>query len=736
METNENLTEKLKIIGLDLENIPDKLYSFGSINFRVHKNYNEKNYKIYRYVNVNDIEIFLTPTHRLTDYTEKYAKALPIGAYLNEDTEEDMERKIEFLNLVRNLQIDELKALEEQQIKLNKNIPYDVSFSNDYLWQVHYSMVSKKYFMLVPTKETDCTALFYVIKKQLENKEQKIFVPICYADYSNKYLNSSQIEELEKFLCFFAKDWPLIHEVYDKDNNMSIQIVGKATIYDSIKTQYKIVLKEQGEAEDFYKLLKVLFILETQLAHHYKFDIKLDRKGALHFYNNFREIQYKDLIAFIKKEYIQGLEKLIKAKETKINLDKKLKTLKKLAKNLEQDYFEKEKQISTFMECKKTFLGRIKYFVKYKKTIINSTNKMEVEKEENSKLRYCERTEIKDIYTLEELLTLYVNLDQETNAIKDLELDIEALNKRIDILQIKIKNAIQYIKEIDKHKKSIFEFWKFTNKDESKQLNEGIEEVNKNKKLKKVFNYELDFEDLSKQFDKEQRALFEKNETDNIFITTTKIIEDINNVINDEKIPEEHLEALKDEMKNNNEIITFDIFGSISSSKDEIQTLGNIKHRENKKNMFAILNLKENETIREYTDKIKEISISVQESIKKFKNFIEIPVYKVGELEDGLNVFYINPENALKHVQEKESTLHKIILKENTNCVAFTNIMYYNNTNQTLPLGMNVTDGILVNTKNMKLKVKEKNQNYIITANIDAPKPEILKLNIFEYEIC
>ena len=79
METNENLTEKLKIIGLDLENIPDKLYSFGSINFRVHKNYNEKNYKIYRYVNVNDIEIFLTPTHRLTDYTEK-----TVNSYIKE----------------------------------------------------------------------------------------------------------------------------------------------------------------------------------------------------------------------------------------------------------------------------------------------------------------------------------------------------------------------------------------------------------------------------------------------------------------------------------------------------------------------------------------------------------------------------------------------------------------------------------------------------------------------------
>ena len=46
METNENLTEKLKFIGLDLENIPDKLNFFQNINFRIHKNYNEKNYKV------------------------------------------------------------------------------------------------------------------------------------------------------------------------------------------------------------------------------------------------------------------------------------------------------------------------------------------------------------------------------------------------------------------------------------------------------------------------------------------------------------------------------------------------------------------------------------------------------------------------------------------------------------------------------------------------------------------
>lgn len=736
METNENLTEKLKFIGLDFENIPDKLNFFQNINFRVHKNYNEKNYKVYKFIDVNDIDIFLTPTHRLTDYTEKYAKALPIGAYLYTDTDESVERNIELLKLIKDCQIEEIEEIENQQKQFNKNIPYNISYYKDYLWQIYYSETSKRYFMLMPIRESECSALFYVIKKQLENKPKKIYVPISYANYSRKFLDDTELDELEQYLCYFAKDWPLIYEVYDKEDKMSIQIVGKAIIYDTIKSEYKIELLEQGEAEDFYKLLKVLFILETQLSHHYKFEIKLDRKGKIHFYYEKKEIDYKELVPFIKREYVKVLEKLIKAKESKINLDKELKRLKEFSKKLDAEYFEKEKQISTFLECKKTFFGRVKYFIKYKKKNIQIKTENAPEKEETSKLKYCERTEIKEVYTLEELLTLYTNLDQEVNNVKDLELDIKAINKRIDILQIKIKNANQYIKEIDEHKKSIFEFWRFTNKDEAKGLNEGSPEQPLSKKLKKVFNYELDFEDLSKQLDKSQRETFSKEETDNIYIATTDIIEDLNNVINNNKILEEHLEALKQEMLNNSKIVTFDIFGSISSSKDKIKSLGNIKHRENEKNKFAILNIKEDTTIEEYKQMLKHIMESILQSISKFKNTIELPIYKVGNLEKGLNVFYINPENALKQTQDKETKLYKITLKENTNCVAFTNIMYYNNTNQTLPLGMNVTDGILIDTRNLDLELKEKNQNYVIKQKIDESKPETLKINIYEYEIC
>jgi len=241
----------------------------------------------------------------------------------------------------------------------------------------------------------------------------------------------------------------------------------------------------------------------------------------------------------------------------------------------------------------------------------------------------------------------------------------------------------------------------------------------------------LDFEDISKQFDKMQREIFSKEETDNIYIASTELISDLNSVMNNEEITVDKLETLKLKLENEGEVTTFDIFGSMSDSKEKIKTLGNIKHRENEKNMYAILNIKKHTSMLEYTYKLKSIADSIKASINKFKNTIEIPIYKAGKLEDGFNVFYINPESVIKNVPEKETDLYKIILKEDTNCIALTNIMYYNNTNQTLPLGMNVTDGILINTKQLNLNLQKREQNYIIKLNNEA-EPETLKINIYE----
>ena len=78
-ETKENtIKEKLDYIGLDLKRIPSFLTEIQNLNYRAIKNYEEKQYKKYRFVNVNDITILLSPTNRLDSVKDKYEKARPL----------------------------------------------------------------------------------------------------------------------------------------------------------------------------------------------------------------------------------------------------------------------------------------------------------------------------------------------------------------------------------------------------------------------------------------------------------------------------------------------------------------------------------------------------------------------------------------------------------------------------------------------------------------------------------
>jgi len=375
--------------------------------------------------------------------------------------------------------------------------------------------------------------------------------------------------------------------------------------------------------------------------------------------------------------------------------------------------------------------------LKYKK--VDSFKKLtatEKKKDEpTGTLKYFEKLEIKEHYNLETLLDLYENLDTEKNDMRNLEQDIGAIKQRIEMLEMKIKNANQYIKEIDKHKKSIFEFWKFTNKSEAEKLNAGeeIKEEQKTNKIKKTFNYISDLEETGKQFDKEIRNVLSKAETDSIFITTTEILEDINLLLNKKEISENHLEKLKEELIYENKTRTVDIFGSIAESQEKIKTLGNIRHRENEKNKLPILLINENTTLEEYKKILKDIIETIKNSMKKFKTFIDIPVYMVGNLENKLNIFYINPEEALEQSNGSQKTLYKINLSEGTNCLPLSNIIYYNNENKTLPLGMNVTSGVLLNMEDLELKEEEIEENYKVEFGETGAK--VLKLNIYKYDV-
>ncbi len=162
-----------------------------------------------------------------------------------------------------------IEKIGQKQEKLKDALPYEVKYSDNYIWQIYYSDASDNYFMLVPTNETNNNAFFYLIKKKIEasksRKKETIFVPVIGEEYSQNYLLQSQITDLENYLWYFTKQWPSIYEVYDVKGKMKIKIVGQTKVYGDVKSDYVMTFENKEEATEWYKLVKALFILATRL---------------------------------------------------------------------------------------------------------------------------------------------------------------------------------------------------------------------------------------------------------------------------------------------------------------------------------------------------------------------------------------------------------------------------------------------------------------------------------------
>ena len=300
--------EKLRYIGLDLNRVPKNILHTHKLNFKVLKGYDEKQHRQYRYINVKDIDILLTPTNRLNELKEKYEKARPLYMYLDSGDKENIIKHTKFIEMLRKVEISEIEEVEREQELLSRRIPFRVKYNRNYLWQIYYSEYADRYFMLVPTEDTEYSTFFYLLKKKLEDDEDnKIFVPISYVDYSTKILKKSEIRDLENYLWLFTKDYPSIYEVYDREGQETLQVVGESQIYGKIKTLYKVIFEDSKEAAKYYKLLKALFILQTELPHYYKFDTNIDSEGTLEMYYDDTKIEYETLAEFVLEQYKKSI---------------------------------------------------------------------------------------------------------------------------------------------------------------------------------------------------------------------------------------------------------------------------------------------------------------------------------------------------------------------------------------------------------------------------------------------
>ena len=761
-EKIEGISDKIEYLGLDLDKIPANLKSFEPLEYRIPKFYDEKQYRQYRFVSIKDIQIMLSPTNRLEDLNEKYKKARPLCEYLDKDNEENILKYTTFLNILKNVDIEDIEKVEKEQANLNKSIPFKIKFEGNYLWQIYYSENTDKYFMIVPTEDTNYSTFFYLLKKQIENKKTgKIFVPISSVKYSNQYFKKSEYEDIENYLWLFTKDWPSIYEVYNKKDELSLQIIGETNVYEKIKTTYKIELKTQEQAREFYKLLKALFILQIELPDFYNFETNIDKNGSLEFYLDGKKIEYKYMIEFIREQYKLGLKRRKELKSQIRLYNKKLKQLQELVAGQEIEYLAKEKQISTFLECKKSFFGKFKYYFKYSKKSTpkvikdekNEDTQLEIQPEENKNdiKKEKKKIPIKKVYKLDELITSYKELEELETKMKNLLMDVNALKLKSKNMTKKIENATKYIEEIDSHKKSIFEFWKYSNKDEMTSLPEGEqEEVNVIKKIEKTFNYEEDMEALGEKLDKIQRKNLDKEDTDSIYIASTDTIDILNKIKTNNIFPDELEKNLKElkseakELKSLNEE-EYDIFGNIIEDNTKIRKIRNKKHRELPKDRFNILDINKNTRQIGYKLTLQTIVQNISKALSKGIIPESLSIYKAinGEKLNNkeINVFNINPEKEIEEALRNNGdsiNLYKINVKEGTKGIGFTNIIFYDNQNKTLPIGMDLSTKLIIDTSKLHFRLLNKKSFNICEfedESNDFSDINIKEVNVFEYEI-
>ena len=249
---------------------------------------------------------------------------------------------------------------------------------------------------------------------------------------------------------------------------------------------------------------------------------------------------------FLKKESISKIKENERVKTETKEVKADIKDLQKQEEQKNLEYLRKEKEIVTFLECKKTFMGRIKYFFKGKKgkkdeeVSGHSASKerlKDILSQDKENIEHFKDDELESkSYTVEDIIKIGKELDNNVKDNKNAKLDLKALQNKVDNIDKKLKNATEFLEEIDEHKKSIFEFWKYANKDESKMLAEGEveEEETTSTGLRKTFDYEEDIENFASKIDSQQREKLTHKEQDALF--ASNFVLDGINIVSKEKL--------------------------------------------------------------------------------------------------------------------------------------------------------------------------------------------------------
>ena len=695
---------------IDINNIPDNIASPNYINIKLSDIQASNCYTLYKYVPVKDIDILITKAHRLDEPWKKIEEIKPLSYYTDKKNTE--ERTI-LSNIINSTAKEQIDIIEQEQKAYLKAIPNSIKYHKDYLWQIYYIEKTNRYIMLVATEEYEQQAFIYLLMKKIKGNKGKIYVPICNLKYEKSFINETKINQLENKIYSIINYWPTIYETADAKGKIKISIIGKINIYANILSDYKLEFIDEEQLNDFIELINKLYYIQTELTNYYNFDKYIDKNGALHFYYDNLELTTDKLEDFYKEEIKRKSKSIKEVDEIQIGLTKKVKELKKQEEQLNAELMFKQKQISTFLECKKTFFGKVKYYFKLKKSNFTFKQKAE-EHNENIDQKTKKANDITTYNNnIEDLVYICKQLNSKTILAATTRMDMQNIIIKIDILKKKIENANSYIKEIESHKKSIFEFWKYTNKDEKAQLTQA-ENENKTKTniTEKTFDINNDLKFFAKNIDKKQRKNLNTNECNSVLLGKTFILEDINNLIKQDKITSENFEKI------------------IKDNKKPYIYENRIEHREKAKDINNILSISKESTFDEYKENLKKCIKHLENAFKKSKTEYNIIAYSLEMPKNEITKLELNPKTIIPE-NEDDVCLFKINLNKDLNIIAFSNIIFFENRNKTLPDGMDYSTEILVDLREKNIIKTKETANHIVDLNTN----KIKELNITEFNI-
>lgn len=247
------------------------------------------------------------------------------------------------------------------------------------------------------------------------------------------------------------------------------------------------------------------------------------------------------------------------------------------------------------------------------------------------------------------------------------------------------------------------------------------EKEDKTNNLRKVFDLETDLEELGVKVDTIQRKKLSREETDSIFVAKTEVLELINmlreNELNKHAL-EDVLIDLKEEFNNNRLYIdseSFDIFGNVGDDSRKVKYI-EAEAIENEKSKFKILNVNKKIDVFDFTEKLQSIITYIEGAIPKGRAEYDFSLYKVSQIteqvkEDSFDIYNLDAEKALEEYKddgEGALNLIKLNYKEGLPLLYYSNIMLFDNNNQTLPVGMDLSTAVLLDGRKLEFTLSWK----------------------------